>query len=240
VITDKPDRELRILCDHDWLTVSWFRYGEGERGADPHVHHHHVDSFYVLDGRVSIRLGPDLEQIAADAGTLVLIPPNVVHAFDNDGPGEARFLNFHAPGGGFADYLRTRADFDQHDPPGDGGRPATDAIVTPPGGGERLLREDRTNTILGELPQISVFRLEVEPEWPGVGAHDHDDQVDTFFVLEGEAGFVRGDEIVRAGAGSFYVAAPGVRHGVENPGGRITLLNVHGPDAGFAASIRSR
>ena len=83
-----------------------------------------------------------------------------------------------------------------------------------------------------------MFRLEVEPEWPGIGAHGHDDQVDAFFVLEGEAGLVSGDEVVRAGAGSFYAAQPGARHGVVHDGGRIVLLNVHGPDAGFAESIR--
>ena len=45
-------------------------------------------------------------------------------------------------------------------------------------------------------------------------------------------------EVVRAGAGSFYAAQPGGRHGVVHEGGRIVLLNMHGPDAGFAESIR--
>ena len=65
--------------------------------------------------------------------------------------------------------------------------------------------------------------------------------LDTFFVLEGEAGIVAGDDVVcTAGAGSFRAAAvPGARHGVTNePGGRIVFLNVHGPDAGFAESVR--
>jgi mannose-6-phosphate isomerase-like protein (cupin superfamily) len=239
-ISAKPNRELRLLCAHELLTLSWFRYGEGERGAEPHVHREHSDGFYVLDGQITVRLGPEQELVVATAGTLVLIPTGVVHSFDNDGPGEARFLNMHAPDGGFAHYLRTREPFDSFDPPDDGGRPASDAIVTPPGGGERFQREDRAITILGELPEISVFRLEVEPAWPGIGTHDHDNQVDTFFVLEGEAGLVRGDEVVHAPAGSFYAAEPGIRHGVQNPGRRIVFLNVHGPDAGFAESIRRR
>jgi mannose-6-phosphate isomerase-like protein (cupin superfamily) len=240
-ITDTPPRELRILCEHEWLHATWTRHAAGERGADPHVHFHHVDTFYVLDGELALQVGPGLDRVTAPAGTLAMVPPGVVHGFANDGPGELRFLNFHTPGCGFVDYLRGRAEFDQHPPPADGGRPSSDAIVTPPGGGEHVQRADRTITILGELPPISALRLEVEPAWPGIGAHDHGDQVDTFFVLEGEAGLVRGDDVVRAGAGSFYAAEPGVRHGVHNePGGHIVLLNVHGPDAGFAAAIRAQ
>lgn len=238
-ISDTPNRELRILCEHDWLNVTWTRHAEGERGAEPHVHLHHVDAFYVLAGELALQVGPELDRVAASAGTLLMVPPGVVHGFDNDGPGELRFLNFHAPGFGFAEYLRGRGDFDQHPPPPDGGRPASDAILTPPDGGERFQRADRVNTILGELSEISVFRLEVEPSWPGIGAHAHDNQVDTFFVLEGEAGFVVGDGIVRAGMESFYAASPGERHGIhKDSGGPAVFLNVHAPDVGVAEAVR--
>jgi mannose-6-phosphate isomerase-like protein (cupin superfamily) len=237
-IVDTPTRELRILCEHEWLTVTWTRHSAGERGADPHVHLHHVDAFYVLAGDLALRVGPELERVPATAGTLALVPPGVVHGFDNDGPGELRFLNFHARGCGFADYLRGRGDFDQHPPPPDGGRPASDAVVTASDGGERFRREDRTITILGAFPEISALRIEVDPEWPGIPAHDHDDQVDTFFVLDGDAGLVCGEEVMLTAAGSFYAATPGVRHGLVNDGRRVTLLNVHGPDAGFADAVR--
>jgi mannose-6-phosphate isomerase-like protein (cupin superfamily) len=240
-ITDTPPRELRILCEHDWLTVTWTRHAVGERGAEPHVHLHHVDAFFVLAGQMTLQVGPELERLAAGAGTLVMVPPNLVHGFDNDGPGELRFLNFHAPGSAFADYLRGRGDFDQHPPPDDGGRPLADAIVTPPDGGERFERPERTISILGELPEISAFLLEVRSDWRGIGTHDHSDQVDTFFVLEGELGLVRGDDVVSAPAGSFYLALPGTRHGARNdPGRQAVFLNVHGPDAGFAAAVRSQ
>jgi quercetin dioxygenase-like cupin family protein len=237
-IVDRPNRELRILCDHEWLTVTWTRHAAGQRGAEPHVHREHSDAFYVLDGQLTFRVGPGQEPLIGTAGTLVVVPPGVVHGFDNDGQGEARFLNFHAPDSGFAHYLRTQEPFDSFDRPEDGGRPAMDAIVTLPGDGERFQREDRVITILAELPEISFFRLEVEPEWSGIGAHEHTDEVDTFFVLEGETGLVSGDDVVRAGAGAFYGAPPGTRHGVVHDGGRIVLLNVHGPDAGFAEGVR--
>jgi mannose-6-phosphate isomerase-like protein (cupin superfamily) len=241
-IVDTAQRELRILSDHDWLNMTWTRHAAGERGAEPHIHRRHTDAFYVLEGEMTVRLGPDLEEVVGSAGTLVVIPPGVVHGFDNESAGEVRFLNMHAPGGGFVEYLRKqREGFDSFDPPADGGRPATEALVIPPAEGERLEREDRVNTILAALTELSVFRLEVEPAWPGIGAHAHDDQVDTFFVLEGETGFIVGDDVVRAGADSFYVATPGVRHGVRHDrSGRAVFLNVHGPDAGFAERMRRR
>jgi quercetin dioxygenase-like cupin family protein len=191
----------------------------------------------VLAGEMTLRVGPELELLEAAAGTLVLVPPGVVHGFDNDSDGEVRFLNFHAPGCNFVEYLRGNGEFDQQNPPADGGRPASDVIVTPPGGGERFQREDRAVTILGELPQISALLLEAEPEWPGVPAHAHDDQVDAFFVLEGPAGLLDGGQVVQAEAGIFYVAVPGATHGFPNSG-RPVLLNVHGPDAGFAEGVR--
>jgi mannose-6-phosphate isomerase-like protein (cupin superfamily) len=239
-IVNRPERELRILCDHDWLHVTWTRHAEGQRGAEPHIHLHHVDGFFVLAGRMALQVGPKLEQVGVTAGTLVLVPPGVVHGFDNDGPGELRFLNFHAPGCGFVQYLRKEGEFDQQPPPADGGRLAADVIVTPAGGGERFQREDRAVTILGDLPDISVLLLEVEPEWMGIPRHDHDDQVDAFFVLDGEIGLFAGEDVVRAGAGTFYAAVPGARHGIANEGGRAVLLNIHGPDAGFAGRVRSQ
>ncbi|HZT46111.1 MAG TPA: hypothetical protein VFA24_08030 [Gaiellaceae bacterium] len=50
------------------------RYGEGERGAEPHVHRRHSDAFYVLDGQITVRLGPELEPVVATAGTLAADP----------------------------------------------------------------------------------------------------------------------------------------------------------------------
>jgi mannose-6-phosphate isomerase-like protein (cupin superfamily) len=230
VITDRAERTIRLLLAHELVDVTWTRYEAGERGPDPHIHREHVDSFFVLEGELAFVVGPQLEEVRAPAGTWVSVPQDVVHTFANESGARALFLNYHSPSGGFADFLRDRAEgFDSFDPPADGGRPASLAIVSPSGEGERFERGDRVNTIKGKLPEISAFRLQVEPEWPGIGTHDHSDHVDTFFVLEGEA------------AGSFYAAPPGTPHGVRNdPGERVTFLNVHAPDAGFAESIRDR
>ena len=44
------------------------------------------------------------------AGTLVRVPPMVVHGFRNASDAELRYLNLHAPGMRFADYLRAMRD----------------------------------------------------------------------------------------------------------------------------------
>jgi quercetin dioxygenase-like cupin family protein len=115
-----PDRRATLLVDADELTVTEFAYGPGERGAEPHVHRHHADGFLVVEGEFTFtfRDGP----LAISEGTLVLFPPGVVHGFDNDSTAAARCFNFHMPSSGFAEYLRGRnPDFDQLDPPEDGG-----------------------------------------------------------------------------------------------------------------------
>lgn len=119
-ITDRPNRRATILIDADELIVSEFAYGAGERGAELHVHHEHADGFLVVEGEFAF--GHRDGKLAAPAETLVLLPPDVVHGFDNDSGASARCFNFHMPASGFGDYLRGRnPGFDQHDPPADGG-----------------------------------------------------------------------------------------------------------------------
>src|SRR4029450_12328798 len=107
------------------LAVTWSRYAAGERGPDLHVHRGHTDAFYVLEGALTFAVGPEGELVRVGAGGFAAVPPNVVHTFRNDGPAEARFLNFHAADGGFAAYLRARGDgadarLDSFHPPADG------------------------------------------------------------------------------------------------------------------------
>src|SRR5919199_6407325 len=110
VIGDAPDRRVEILSDHPSLHVTWSRFGPRRDGADLHIHRRHTDLFYVLAGEMTVRLGPDGATARVPAGTLARVPPLVVHGFRNDGEAELRYLNFHAPGVGFADYLRALRD----------------------------------------------------------------------------------------------------------------------------------
>jgi quercetin dioxygenase-like cupin family protein len=240
-ITQTAERELRVLSDHDLLNLTWTRHAAGERGAEPHVHRHHTDAFYVLEGEVTFGLGPELERVIAPAGTLVLVPPGVVHSFDNDGPAEARFLNVHAPGGGFVDYLRGHRSFDSQDPPDDGGRPASDAIIRGPGEGERLAVGPNILLLKAEVSDgdgtFYLGEITLGP-FPGPPPHVHERHLDSFFVLEGTL-TLRLDEVeVQAPAGSYAVAPPGSVHTFSNPGGEtVRALNIMAP-GGFEQYLK--
>jgi len=118
-ITDRPERRVTVLVESDELTISEFLYGPGERGARRHVHREHADAFLVLDGEFTFHSRDGSRALPAEA--LIVMPPNVVHGFDNDSDAFAHCFNFHMPSFGFADYMRGRnTDFDQFDPPEDG------------------------------------------------------------------------------------------------------------------------
>jgi mannose-6-phosphate isomerase-like protein (cupin superfamily) len=67
------------------------------RTLEAHVHEDEDDAFYILDGELTFVLGDD--EVAAPAGTFVLVPPGVEHGFHNDGDSPVRILNIHAPAG---------------------------------------------------------------------------------------------------------------------------------------------
>ena len=130
-ITDRPGRRVRLVADSEQLAVTESAYGPGEHGPPPHVHHEHADGFLVVEGELTFTFRPGTQQLRASAGTYVLVPPDVVHSFENTGPVDARFYNFHAPSCGFGEYLRGRnSNFDQHDPPRDGGLDPAAVVVT--------------------------------------------------------------------------------------------------------------
>ncbi|HKA27435.1 MAG TPA: cupin domain-containing protein [Gaiellaceae bacterium] len=240
--TDRPERSITILCELDQLIISLFRYEPGEKGPDPHVHRHHADSFYVLEGEVDFGLGPEVTRITGGPETFAGAPPNVVHTFRNSSDASALFLNVHAPSMGFGDVLRGGGyeHFDQFEPPADGGRPVEDAIFSPRGAGELIEHEHTSHRVQAELPELSVIEMTFLPEFEGVDPHTHEDLVDAFYVLAGEADFVVGDQVRRAGPGSFLAAQPGARHGFSNPGpADLRVLNFHAPDAGFVGRLRS-
>jgi mannose-6-phosphate isomerase-like protein (cupin superfamily) len=145
-----PARVVKILLESEALDVTWSHFGPHEAGAAPHVHRAHEDLFYVLDGEVTITIGPDREKLTAAAGTLVCIPPGIVHGFANESDEAMCYLNIHAPSMGFAAYLRgANDDFDQHEPPADGGRPTSDAIVAH---GDVNVRTDNVEVRVDDRP----------------------------------------------------------------------------------------
>ncbi len=231
----------RIIIKADFeqlcITESWF--DRARDGAGPHIHRHHADSFYVLDGELGF-LVHDAEHVLGP-GACVCAPPEVVHGFRSTSP--ARFLNFHTPAGGFATNLRARdrgepGGFDSFDVPVGSGLPGSSAVLLHAGEGERLEARTRIATIKIGREELSLIELELEPGFEGPEPHTHDDHVDSFYVLEGEAEFLLGEEKLLLGAGSFAAAPPGVVHTFSSGAGRSRLLNIHAPSTGFHERLR--
>jgi quercetin dioxygenase-like cupin family protein len=244
-ITDRAERTIRLLCSHPLLDVTWSRYEDGEDGPEPHVHHEHVDSFYVLEGEVVFTLGGS-QRVVAGPETWISVPQDVVHTFRNESGSTAAFLNYHAPSGGFAANLLGRRDgrevaWDSYDPPADGGRPANEAVVNARNEGELIDHGQSRLLVKAELPQLSVFESSFAFGWEGVDPHVHRDHLDSFFGLDGNGEYLHGETRTPGGVGTFAAIPPGITHGFGNLGpGTLRVLNVHAPDAGTAANFRQR
>jgi quercetin dioxygenase-like cupin family protein len=248
-VVSRPGEGERLDAEHliklalPELDVLEFSVGADYAGPGPHFHEHHVDAFFVLEGELEFRAGEDT--VHALPGSSVCVPPGVVHSFTTAEAKGARFLNVHAPGG-FSGYLRRRiggeqpdpAAFDIHDVEEAGGPGA--AIVVTPDGGERFDSDANTITIRADRPELSLLELAVEPAWPGVDLHHHDDHVDTFFVLDGEAVFLPDGMELRAEVGTLVSAPIGVVHGIGRVDAPARFLNLHTPDGGFAEGVRAR
>ncbi|HET7550679.1 MAG TPA: quercetin 2,3-dioxygenase [Gemmatimonadaceae bacterium] len=96
------------------LLESWVR-----AGASPplHVHHREDETFWILEGSVTVRCGE--ETFEAGAGSYVFLPRGVPHTFRVNGEAPAHMLTMLSPGGGEAFFV-------------EGGRPAESATFPPP------------------------------------------------------------------------------------------------------------
>jgi len=181
VIRDSPEGRVEILCDHEAVHATVSRFAPGREGASLHIHRRHHDLFFVLEGSLGLRRA-DGDDILAEAGTLVCVPPMVVHGFRNaSSEQEMRYLNLHAPGVGFADYMRGLRDgvkvvYDQEDPPSSGAVPSSEVWI-------------------GE-PPLSLATVSVSLS-PGGGTSQ---RLECYFVLSGED------------AGTWVEFPPGVPH----------------------------
>ena len=236
IIRDVPESRVEFLSDCDELHATWTRFAPLRDGATPHVHRRHNDLFYVLAGELTLLVGPDQGERVLQPGTLALAPPLVVHGFRNGSDSELRYLNFHAPGGGFAAYMRgEEPGFDSEDPPADGGRAVTDAYL---GTGEVLVDGPSLRVaLLCDVEEIAI----VEVRASGAGSpplHFHERHVESFYVLEGELSFTAGGQEFVAGPGAWVQVPQGVAHTFGPASGEARFLNVHSPSCGFGAFTR--
>lgn len=107
-------------------------------------------------------------------------------------------------------------------------------IVLEPGAGRRydmgamqaVFKADGAET--ASAYAISEWRMESGA--PGPGAHSHEDNDDLFYVLEGTASILIGDDWITARAGAFVCAPAGTPHDFANHSDApMRLLNIYVP-----------
>ncbi len=69
----------------------------GSPGPLPHLHRDHEETFYVLKGELTVRVGA--RKITAPVGSFVVIPRGVVHQPSNPGNEPTRVLLIFSPAG---------------------------------------------------------------------------------------------------------------------------------------------
>ena len=110
------------------------------------------------------------------------------------------------------------------------------AIVVSPGNGHVVGNvEFLARTTDTERFNLAIITIQAGRE---LEAHTHaDEEVDSFYILEGEMTFEIEGEPVAAPPGTFVLVPPGVKHGFRNEGEvPVRMLNVHAP-AGFDRRI---
>lgn len=95
-----PQAFTRLLADSDAtggaLSVMRTTMKEGIEGARPHTHSKSAELFYMLEGELQILIGEQV--LIAGKGDLVIVPPNMAHAFATTSGQSADFLIVQAPG----------------------------------------------------------------------------------------------------------------------------------------------
>ena len=114
----------------------------------------------------------------------------------------------------------------------------TEAVIVKP--------EDRRRTgnveflaLSEHTPHFNLALITIAPGRRGPEPHVHEDEDDSFFMLDGEMTFLLGDDEVTVPAGTFVLVPPGVSHTFENrTEAPVQMVNIHAP-AGFDRRLLS-
>jgi quercetin dioxygenase-like cupin family protein len=159
------------------------------------------------------------------------VPPLVVHGYRNASDADVRFLNVHAPGAGFAAYLRALRDgaphdFDQHPPPDDGGRPASDAAI---GRGEIVDERDGVRVArLADAAEVAIAEVTMQP-----GASAAVAPGESLYVLDGALALAAGEGPSPLAAGMWLTPRAGGAGEVRAAGAEAArFLRLRAPNPG--------
>jgi quercetin dioxygenase-like cupin family protein len=86
---------------NSYSMIELFATKEGE--APWHVHHREDESFFILEGELSLYVGDKVHK--CKPGDFILAPKGIPHMYTVDTPGHARILMIFSPSG-FEDFVR--------------------------------------------------------------------------------------------------------------------------------------
>ncbi len=226
-------------------------------GPKPCVQTREDRGFYVMAGELTFSAGN--QTLKVPEGGFLNVSRGTAHAFVNSSEAPARVLVLNAPGGfdrfqleaghplagpdaivppaSPEDLPRMAAVAAKYGidlaPPPSAFRAAPAVRLTGPGKG-------RTIYVVGDLYRFLAvgddtngsyaFWEALVPPGGGPPLHVHSREEEGFYVLDGEATFTIGDEVVRAEEDSFVNLPPGIRHSFRNQSmGILRMLIVVAP-----------
>ena len=103
-----PQASVKLLADSSStggaLSTVQVSLGEGADGAKPHRHRNSAEMFYVLEGAVRVLSGTDV--VRAERGDVIVVPPDLPHAFRAAPGSTAEILIVMVPGVERFEYFR--------------------------------------------------------------------------------------------------------------------------------------
>jgi quercetin dioxygenase-like cupin family protein len=114
-LTNQPRNDVHYLATGEQTgglfgLYRWV-FGPARSGPDPHFHRSISESFYILDGTVSIHDGRGWQPTRA--GDFLHVPPGGVHGFRNDSGEPASMLLLFTPGAPREEYFETLVEIAQ-------------------------------------------------------------------------------------------------------------------------------
>ena len=220
VVGDKPGRRVEILSDRDPVHATLSRFGPGMEGADLHVHQHHTDFFYVLEGELTVRLGAEDRQVrgarglarVGAAGRRPRLPQRERRRHALPELPRARVPASPTTCARCATASRSSTTSTT--------RPPTAAARPRRRTSRRARRSPRASTLLADLAVLRVTRERGATEPRRIHG------LSSYFALEGDLVLTHGAEEVFAPAGSWVQVPAGHEHAVDG-----LFLNVTAPSS---------
>jgi mannose-6-phosphate isomerase-like protein (cupin superfamily) len=107
-VVGRPPTQIQLLADSSAtggaLSTVRITLGKDADGARPHRHKGSAEMFYVLEGAVEVLSGTDI--VKAERGDLLVVPPDLPHAFAAARGKSADLLVVITPGVERFDYFR--------------------------------------------------------------------------------------------------------------------------------------